>query len=101
MSFDGLVPERCDGDAHQNGANEGPASVDDENADHDSAEEFYFFGGKDTHVLEDYGNLCQNEREVIHRNRYPETLELSLAATRDVKVCGNLLERTLEDHLVG
>ena len=52
-----LVPERSYWDAHEHTSKYGPASVANQDANHDLTELVDSGGGKDTHVLADDGNL--------------------------------------------
>jgi hypothetical protein len=57
MSRKALVPERSYWDAHEHTSQYGPASVANQDANHDFTELVDSGRSKDTHVLADDGNL--------------------------------------------
>lgn len=74
VALDSLVPEGGDGYAHKDGADDGPEAVDDKDAEHDVAEAVDQRGGEDALVLEDDGELREDERRVVAWDCSPEAL---------------------------
>ena len=71
VPVNGLVPEVRHGDAHEERATKRPDAVDGEDADHDVAEALDLALGEDSDVLEDDGDLGEDQGQVVHWDSAP------------------------------
>jgi hypothetical protein len=71
MPVNSLVPEVRHWDAHEERATEGPDAVDGEDANHDVAEALDFALSENSDVLEDNGDLGEDQGQVVHWDSAP------------------------------
>jgi hypothetical protein len=71
VPVDGLIPEIGHGDAHEERAAERLDTVEGEDADHDAAQALDLALGEDSDVLEDNGDLGEDQGQAVHWDSPP------------------------------
>lgn len=71
FSFEGLIPECCSWNTHEQRTEECPASINDQNYDHDVAQLLDICLCKNSLVLENNGDFGEGEGQVVHGDGDP------------------------------